>query len=63
MPTSTGTAGGTLPPHKLTTTIKDPATDDPYTIETIQGDGESLSEFITRHRAAVAALRRILKGS
>jgi hypothetical protein len=60
---TTGTTGTTPPPHKLTTTLTDPATGDVYVLETIQGEGETLTEFITRHRAAVSALRRILKGS
>lgn len=64
MATAPGTSGGnTNPPHKLTTTIKDPASDDVWVIETIQGENESLTEFVTRHRAAVQVVHRILKGS
>ena len=50
-------------PHKLTTTIPDPThPGETWTIETVQGDGEMLTEFIARHMLAVAAVRKMLNG-
>lgn len=59
-PTSTTTTSS-VPPGKLTTTLKD-KDGNPWVIETIQGDDEDFLVFVKRHKNRVEIVKSVLAG-
>jgi hypothetical protein len=61
-PTTTSTTtSSSVPPGKLSTTLKD-KDGNPWVIETIQGDDEEFLAFVKRHKNRVEIVKSILAG-